>query len=113
MIRTKFRLAVMQCRTGCGACCIAPSISSAIPGMPGGKLAGVRCVHLDPDNRCGLFGRSERPKFCSDLKPSKEMCGGTFEDAYKHLSSLELATKPEVQEKGIGEMERGSGEYIN
>ena len=29
---------------GCGACCIAPSISSAIPGMPDGKPAGVRCV---------------------------------------------------------------------
>ncbi|MDU3889770.1 MAG: YkgJ family cysteine cluster protein, partial [Serratia liquefaciens] len=24
----------MDCRTDCGACCIAPSISSPIPGMP-------------------------------------------------------------------------------
>ncbi|MGL4778393.1 MAG: YkgJ family cysteine cluster protein, partial [Aeromonas veronii] len=24
----------MECRSGCAACCIAPSISSAIPGMP-------------------------------------------------------------------------------
>ncbi|MDP3170542.1 MAG: YkgJ family cysteine cluster protein, partial [Polaromonas sp.] len=24
----------MNCRPGCGACCIAPSISSPIPGMP-------------------------------------------------------------------------------
>ncbi|MBV6674737.1 YkgJ family cysteine cluster protein, partial [Klebsiella pneumoniae] len=24
----------MECRTDCGACCIAPSISSPIPGMP-------------------------------------------------------------------------------
>ncbi|MEO6656902.1 MAG: YkgJ family cysteine cluster protein, partial [Arenimonas sp.] len=24
----------MSCRPGCGACCIAPSISSLIPGMP-------------------------------------------------------------------------------
>ncbi|HBO0679766.1 TPA: YkgJ family cysteine cluster protein, partial [Pseudomonas aeruginosa] len=23
----------MQCRAGCGACCIAPSISSPLPGM--------------------------------------------------------------------------------
>jgi Fe-S-cluster containining protein len=29
---------VLACRSGCGACCIAPSISSAIPGMPQGKL---------------------------------------------------------------------------
>ena len=40
------------CRPGCGACCIAPSITSAIPGMPLGKPAGVRCVQLDDDNRC-------------------------------------------------------------
>ncbi|HCL3974602.1 TPA: YkgJ family cysteine cluster protein, partial [Pseudomonas aeruginosa] len=26
----------MQCRAGCGACCIAPSISSPLPGMPAG-----------------------------------------------------------------------------
>ncbi|MFS9540720.1 YkgJ family cysteine cluster protein, partial [Klebsiella pneumoniae] len=26
----------MECRTDCGACCIAPSISSPIPGMPQG-----------------------------------------------------------------------------
>jgi hypothetical protein len=25
------------CRPGCGACCIAPSITSPIPGMPDGK----------------------------------------------------------------------------
>ena len=36
----------MQCRAGCGACCIAISISSPIPGMPLGKPAGVRCVQL-------------------------------------------------------------------
>jgi Fe-S-cluster containining protein len=30
----------MPCRNGCGACCIAPSISSPIPGMPHGKLSG-------------------------------------------------------------------------
>ena len=31
----------MNCREGCGACCIAPSISSPIPGMPHGKPAGA------------------------------------------------------------------------
>ncbi|MGR5456700.1 YkgJ family cysteine cluster protein, partial [Vibrio alfacsensis] len=30
----------MDCRLGCGACCIAPSISSPIPGMPNGKPSG-------------------------------------------------------------------------
>jgi len=43
------------CRAGCGACCIAPSISSAIPGMPDGKPAGVRCAQLDEQNLCRLF----------------------------------------------------------
>ena len=42
----------LACRAGCGACCIAPSISSAIPGMPHGKPAGVRCVQLDDALRC-------------------------------------------------------------
>ena len=36
----------MDCRPGCAACCIAPSISSPIPGMPHGKPAGVRCIQL-------------------------------------------------------------------
>ena len=48
---------IMDCRVGCGACCIALSISSPIPGMPNGKPAGVRCVQLTPDNRCLLFGQ--------------------------------------------------------
>jgi hypothetical protein len=34
----------IACRPGCAACCIAPSISSPIPGMPHGKPAGVRCI---------------------------------------------------------------------
>ena len=42
----------MECRMGCGACCIAPSISSPIPGMSEGKRAGERCVQLDDDNLC-------------------------------------------------------------
>ncbi len=40
------------CRAGCGACCIALSISSPIPGLPAGKPAGVRCPQLTADNRC-------------------------------------------------------------
>ncbi|RZJ01105.1 MAG: YkgJ family cysteine cluster protein, partial [Rubrivivax sp.] len=65
----------MHCRAGCGACCIAPSISSPIPGMPQGKPAGVRCVQLDADNRCRLFDQPTRPAVCGGLKPSLEMCG--------------------------------------
>ena len=52
----------MKCREGCGACCIAPSISSPLPGMPLGKPAGVRCVHLSAEQLCQLFGQPQRPE---------------------------------------------------
>jgi Fe-S-cluster containining protein len=85
---------VFQCRAGCGACCIAPSISSPIPGMPDGKPAGVRCVQLSDDYRCLIFGHPDRPKVCSSLRASFEMCGETREDALEHLRALEAATAP-------------------
>lgn len=85
----------MDCRIGCGACCIAPSISSAIPGMPRGKPAGVRCVQLTDTNRCRLFGLPERPAVCCNLRPSDEMCGPTNEAAFIRLTALEQATAPD------------------
>ncbi len=84
----------MNCRPGCGACCIAPSISSPIPGMLEGKPAGVRCVQLDEHNRCGLFGLPERPAVCGALRPSPEMCGNTQQEAIHWLNWLEAATAP-------------------
>lgn len=84
-----------SCRGRCGACCIAPSIHSPIPGMPQGKPAGVRCVQLDETDRCRLFGRPERPAFCASLKPGPEMCGGSREEALAILAALEDATRPE------------------
>ena len=84
----------MHCRSGCGACCIAPSITSPIPGMAEGKPAGVRCVQLDEDNRCRIFGRPERPAFCGGLQPSTEMCGRSHEQAVRWLTQLEQATAP-------------------
>ena len=82
----------MDCRPGCGACCIAPSISSAIPGMPRGKPAGVRCIQLDELNRCRLFGRPERPAVCGGLRPQAEMCGDSQEHALLWLQRLETLT---------------------
>ena len=84
----------MECRKGCGACCIAPSINSPIPGMPNGKPAGMRCVQLTDDNRCKLFGMPERPAFCVGLRPSEEMCGENAEDALQRLNRLEALTAP-------------------
>lgn len=83
-----------NCRPGCGACCTAPSISSAIPGMPQGKPAGMRCVQLDEGNRCRIFGLPGRPAVCSQLMPSDEMCGDGQAHAMLFLSRLELLTAP-------------------
>jgi hypothetical protein len=84
----------MECRAQCGACCIAPSISSPIPGMPQGKRAGERCVQLLPDLRCAIFGRPERPAVCVSLRPSEAMCGASREEAMRTLGELERATAP-------------------
>ena len=84
----------MQCRSGCGACCIAPSINSPIPGMPHGKPAGIPCVQLDDALRCRLFGRPERPAFCASLRPAQDMCGESGSEAMESLRLLELATAP-------------------
>lgn len=81
-----------DCRAGCGACCIAPSISSPIPGMPGGKPAGVRCIQLDAANQCMIFGKPERPAVCESLRPSFEMCGASREHAMLYLERLETLT---------------------
>lgn len=82
------------CRPGCGACCIAPSISTPIPGMPMGKPAGVRCIQLDSDNRCKLFGKPERPAVCRSLKAHVEMCGQTDAEALVILTVMERETGP-------------------
>jgi hypothetical protein len=84
----------VDCRAGCGACCIALSISSPIPGMPEGKPAGVRCVQLSDDNLCLLFGHPERPQVCINLRPMAEMCGESREEALVYLEWLERRTRP-------------------
>lgn len=84
----------MHCRPDCGACCTAPSISSPIPGMPGGKPANVPCVQLDEHQRCRLFGSPLRPKVCGGLQPSREMCGENRQQAMTWLIELEALTAP-------------------
>lgn len=82
----------MECRDGCGACCIAPSISSPLPGLPRGKAAGERCPHLTTSLRCALFGRPERPAVCSGFAPEPAVCGGDRQQALQTLTWLEGAT---------------------
>jgi Fe-S-cluster containining protein len=84
----------MDCRNGCGACCIVPSISSAIPGMPQGKPANVRCAQLTVNNGCQIFGQSDRPAVCRSLRPSFEMCGTSDDHAFAYLTWLETKTRP-------------------
>ena len=86
----------MNCRPGCAACCIAPSISTPIPqpdgSAPRPKPAGVPCPQLDAEGRCRLFGRPERPAVCASLRPEPEMCGSSRTHALHYLHTLEAAT---------------------
>jgi uncharacterized protein len=84
----------MNCRPGCGACCTAPSISSAIPGMPDGKPAGLRCVQLRDDESCALFDSPLRPAVCASLQPSAVMCGTDRVHALRWLAAMEQQTLP-------------------
>jgi len=78
----------MNCRAGCGACCIVPSISSL------NKPAFVPCPHLTQNFRCGLWGKPERPAVCASLRPEPDMCGSSRTEALHLLTALEAATAP-------------------
>jgi hypothetical protein len=78
----------LECRAGCGACCISPSISSL------GKPADTPCQHLTDDLRCAIFTDPRRPAVCAGLQPSMEMCGDNREYAIRWLSELEWHTAP-------------------
>jgi hypothetical protein len=60
--------------------------------MPLGKPAGVRCVQLDEDYRCRVFGHPDRPAVCGSLQPRREMCGDNREQAMRRLEWLEKET---------------------
>jgi len=83
----------VNCRPGCGACCIAPSISPCAA-LPQGKPSNVRCPHLSDDIRCLLFGLPERPAVCSNLAPQLEMCGESADEALATLIRWERLTAP-------------------
>ncbi len=87
----------MQCRENCGACCIMPSISSAIPGMPKGKPGGVKCIHLTSDLKCGIFLSPDRPRVCDGFKADPLVCGGTRNEALTILGDLEGVCPNRIQ----------------
>ena len=83
----------MECRLGCGACCIAPSISSPIPNKLEGKPAGEPCLHLTEDFLCRIFDQPDRPKVCAAFKATPEVCGSDREFALQILAWLEENTR--------------------
>ncbi|CSA11911.1 putative proteinase inhibitor [Vibrio cholerae] len=52
----------------------------------------MRCVQLNEDNLCQLFGRPERPKVCHDFKACPVVCGKTNQQALANLTELERLT---------------------
>ena len=84
----------MDCRPGCAACCIAPSISSPLPGMPDGKPAGARCVNLDAGGFCRLWGGPDYPEVCRKFTPALSVCGSNAGEALRLIATMEAATRP-------------------
>ncbi|MEY3042969.1 MAG: hypothetical protein RLZZ174_2051 [Pseudomonadota bacterium] len=82
-----------SCRSGCGACCIAPAIVTPFYGMPAGKPAGVRCVHLTEGLRCALFRDPRRPAACGAFQAEPAFCGTDQATAFAILTRLEAETQ--------------------
>ncbi len=57
--------------------------------MPKGKPAGIRCIHLDDDYRCRLFGKEERPEVCKNFLAEPIICGSNRDEALVILNALE------------------------
>lgn len=62
------------------------------------KPAGVRCVQLDEQDRCKLFGLAERPMVCASLRPEYDMCGDSREQAMRWLGATEVLTAPALSQ---------------
>jgi hypothetical protein len=60
--------------------------------MPDGKPAGVRCIHLNAEFLCAIFGRPERPAVCGGFKAEEQLCADDRESAIRMLGWLEQAT---------------------
>jgi hypothetical protein len=61
--------------------------------MPKGKPAGVRCVQLDDNNLCRLFGDPSRPAVCGNFKADGDICGSGSQQAMANLIELEQLTQ--------------------
>jgi hypothetical protein len=56
--------------------------------MPGGKPAGIRCIHLMEDYRCAIYDTVGKPKVCTDFRAEPEFCGSSRDEAMRILGSL-------------------------
>ncbi len=83
----------MACRVGCGACCIALSISSPIPGMPGQAFGRALCALIEI-TAAKLFGRPERPRGLCPPAARARNVWYIRREALAYLYALEAATRP-------------------
>ncbi|KZZ46905.1 Fe-S-cluster oxidoreductase [Thalassolituus sp. HI0120] len=60
--------------------------------MPDGKPAGQRCVQLNAQNLCNLFGDPSRPAVCDGFKAEESVCGSANQIALRNLNELEQLT---------------------
>jgi hypothetical protein len=60
--------------------------------MPHGKPAGVRCVNLDDDHRCRLWGTAQYPDVCRRFAADIAVCGETRDEAMVLLTVMERET---------------------
>jgi hypothetical protein len=70
--------------------------------MPRGKAAGERCVHLDTNLRCELFGDPRRPRCCGTFAAEPAVCGDSRAQALLILAELETMTLPAPNPGGAG-----------
>jgi hypothetical protein len=61
--------------------------------MPGGKPAGIRCIQLNREGLCELFGKAGRPAVCLNFTAAEEHCGDSNGEAMRHLETLERLTR--------------------
>jgi hypothetical protein len=84
----------MECRPHCGACCIAASLNRPYFGMPNGKPAGQKCIHLDPEQwSCKIWGSENFPSACKNFKAEMDVCGNNRTEALELITWLEEQTK--------------------
>lgn len=76
----------IECRVGCGACCVFAAIADPFPGHPDGKAAGERCRNLSSANECLIY--ESRPEACRLLQARRNICGSSNAEAFSILGQM-------------------------